>query len=102
MHILNKTPYIISYGVTSCYQFHVQAHISLIQEPWLYRSRIRGLGTNRQLFVGVFEGDTLMCICVKGINVFLLQELSCRDCTTIRIKVEDKGGRVREAVVSSI
>lgn len=79
----------------------LQTHIALIQEPWLYRGRIRGLTTSGDLFVGTSEGDARACICIKGINGLLLQELSSRDCTTVRIEYEDEEGRMKTVVISS-
>ena len=79
----------------------VHTHIALIQEPWLWRERIRGINAKGELFVGSKDGNARACIFIKGINGFLLQELSCRDCTTIRIEIENKDRRVRNIIICS-
>ena len=79
----------------------VHTHIALIQEPWLFRGRIRGINNTGEVHVGTTNGDARACVVTKGIDSFMLQELSSRDCTTIRINIVDERGRGKDILVCS-
>lgn len=59
--------------------------VALIQEPWLYRDKIRGLGTkNYELFYSRVEGKKRACIVAKkSLHFILLSQYSTSDLTVV-------------------
>ena len=68
-----------SKGVSAVLQRGMAARhtgISLIQEPWLVRDTIRGLGATGFCYRDPKAAKTRACILAKGVNVVPLLELS--------------------------
>jgi hypothetical protein len=79
-----------------------KADVALIQEPWLYKGRIRGLtNTGGTVYSAAPENNARSCIYVRNqINTFPLLEFSSRDATTVRITYT-YGGVCEELIVAS-
>jgi hypothetical protein len=76
--------------------------IALIQEPWVYKGKVRGLTNSGGTLNTVEPGmNSRSCIYIRNnINVLPLLEFCSRDATTVRITYT-YGGSNRELVVSS-
>jgi hypothetical protein len=61
--------------------------VELIQEPWIYRGRIRGLtNSGGTIFSAAPEGNSRSCIYTRNhVNALLLLELCSRDVTAVRM-----------------
>jgi hypothetical protein len=79
-----------------------QADVALIQEPWLYKGRIRGLtNTGGTVYSAVPCNNTRPCIYIRSlINALPLLEFCSRDKTTVRITYAN-GGIYEELIVTS-
>lgn len=77
--------------------------IALIQEPWLVRGKITGLGgTGGELIFSRSHENPRACILIKkDIQIMPLTELCSRDVATVKIKLNDDGGP-RELVLASV
>lgn len=80
-----------------------QTSISLIQEPYCFRGRVRGLGNSGNVHsISSKENDTVRA-CVytaKAVNALLLRQFSTRDLVAVQIRYK-KGGESRLLVVCS-
>jgi hypothetical protein len=78
-----------------------KADVALIQEPWLYKGRIRGLtNTGGTVYSAAPENNARSCIYVRNqINVLPLLEFCSRDATTVRITYT-YGGVCEELIVA--
>jgi hypothetical protein len=76
--------------------------VALIQEPWLYKDRIRGLTNTRgTLYSAAPCNNIRSCIYVRSlINALPLLEFWSRDTTTVRITYA-YGGIHEELIVTS-
>ena len=96
-----------SAGATSLIGRHIavmQTNIYLLQEPWVYKGRVRGLG---QLGSSLYyKRDSLQnpraCVYVdRRIESHLIAEFCHRDLVALRLLLKDKQGRTKPLVVCS-
>jgi hypothetical protein len=65
----------------------VQTCIGIIQEPWLVKGTIRGLGSCSKALKANTADKTGTCIITKGTDATLLPQLSCGDLTAVRLRL---------------
>lgn len=90
-------------AVLSCSLTSGQTSISLIQEPYFFQGRVRGLG-NAGTVHCVNSGNNTVRACVytaKCINALLLRQFSTSDLVAVQIRYK-KGGENRLLVVCSV
>jgi hypothetical protein len=65
-----------------------QIDVALLQEPWVYKSRVRGLNSKQgSIFVGTRAETPRACIFLKNeINATPLNSYSDRDIVAVMIK----------------
>jgi hypothetical protein len=61
----------------------VQTHIAIVQEFWLVKDVIRGLGSCGKIFKAYNVNKTRACIITKGADAALLPQLSSCDLTAV-------------------
>ena len=74
--------------------------ISLVQEPWLYKTKIIGLRGCGQLICGRVD-NSRACLLVKGLRVEAIPKYCLRDLATAKFWYKDDKGGMREVVVAS-
>jgi hypothetical protein len=62
----------------------VQTCIAIIQEPWLVRVTIRGLGSCGKVLTANTADKTRTCIIPKGVDALL----SCGDLTAVQLRLK--------------
>ena len=78
-----------------------ETNIVLIQEPWAYRGKIRGLGNcGGRLFYCTTEERPRAAVLVSGIEATQVGSFCGRDLVAVRICLE-LGGRLMELIVAS-
>ncbi|KAG5898455.1 hypothetical protein JTB14_015464 [Gonioctena quinquepunctata] len=74
-------------------------NISLIQEPWAYQGKIRGMA---KLYYCTSEARPTVCIHAKGVDATQMPGFCHRDLVAMEIKViDDTKGKTREVIVGS-
>ena len=81
-----------------------QTGVCLIQEPWVYRGRVRGLGQLEEYLY--YKRDSQLnpraCIYVdRRIESYLMADFCFRDLVALRLQLKDGRGLSRHLVVSS-
>ncbi|XP_043479878.1 uncharacterized protein LOC122509713 [Leptopilina heterotoma] len=79
----------------------MQAAIAFVQEPWVYKGKIRGLSGGGVLVSSPQEPVPRACLIYKGLDAFPLLELTTRDLVVVKAKYLEKNGNKREVVVAS-
>ncbi|XP_043470928.1 uncharacterized protein LOC122504096 [Leptopilina heterotoma] len=79
----------------------IQAAIAFVQEPWVYKGKIRGLSGCGVLVSSPQEPVPRACLIYKGLDAFPLLELTTRDLVVVKAKYLEKNGNKREVVVAS-
>lgn len=75
--------------------------ICLIQEPYVYKRRVRGLSNAGNIIEIVSDERQRACVWVrKDLNTFLLKQFSCRDIVTIELKYK-MNGTDKKVIISS-
>src|SRR5580765_6955911 len=64
------------------------SHLLLIQEPWLIKGCIKGLGGCGKLFKANNSDRLRTCIIVKGLDAYLLPQFSNGDLVAIQLKLK--------------
>jgi hypothetical protein len=79
-----------------------KADVALIQEPWLYKARVRGLANiGWTVYSATPEGNVRSCIYVRNhVDALPLLEFCSRDTTTVRMTYKLDGGH-EELIVTS-
>ncbi|XP_029169805.1 uncharacterized protein LOC114939608 [Nylanderia fulva] len=81
---------------------HTSKYIFLIQEPWIIKGHIKGLGSCGKLFWAGNTDRPRACIIAKGIDACLLSQFSDGDFVAIRLKIKTTGGIVRDLIIGSV
>lgn len=71
------------------YMTRIQIDLALLQEPWFYRSWIRGLARAGTVFVSAPAADDTpkaYILAKNTINLLLLREHYCRDLVAARLE----------------
>ncbi|KAG5685143.1 hypothetical protein PVAND_014336 [Polypedilum vanderplanki] len=78
------------------------SHISLIQEPYVFRGKVSGLGTSGTLhYVMSSELQARACVYTSSrINAVMLRQFSSRDFVAVRIRL-GKNNQIQDIVVCS-
>ncbi|XP_043472976.1 uncharacterized protein LOC122505430 [Leptopilina heterotoma] len=79
----------------------MQTALAFIQEPWVFKGRIRGLNGCGELVSLPQEPVPRACLIYKGLNAFPLLELTTRDLAVVKAKYLEKKGNKREVVIAS-
>ncbi|XP_043474377.1 uncharacterized protein LOC122506327 [Leptopilina heterotoma] len=79
----------------------MQAAIAFVQEPWVYKSKIRGLSGCGVLVSSPQEPVPRACLIYTGLDAFPLLELTTRDLVVVKAKYLEKNENKREVVVAS-
>lgn len=89
-------------AVLSCSLQNGHTSISLIQEPYCFKGKVRGLG-NAGTVHSINSGKTVRaCVyTVKGLNALLLRQFSTSDLVAVQIRYK-KGGEYHTLVVCSV
>ncbi|XP_024888738.1 uncharacterized protein LOC112465430, partial [Temnothorax curvispinosus] len=77
-------------------------HLFLIQEPWLVKGHIKGLGGCGKLFKADNAERPRACIVAKGLDACLLPQFSDGDLVAVRLKLNTDDGEVRDLIVGSV
>ncbi|XP_024881916.1 uncharacterized protein LOC112461076 [Temnothorax curvispinosus] len=77
-------------------------HLFLIQEPWLVKGHIKGLGGCGKLFKADNAKRPRACIVAKGLDACLLPQFSDGDLVAVRLKLNTDDGGVRDLIVGSV
>jgi splicing factor 45 len=86
-----------------CHKFAIgEMDVALIQEPWVYGDRIRGLHNRWGILFSAGPGiDSRACISVRNtIQAFPLLELCSRDVVMVRLSFNGEGS-IRDLIVTS-
>ena len=75
--------------------------ISLVQEPWLYKTKITNLRGCGQLICGRGH-NSRACLLVKGLRVEAIPKYCVRDLATAKFWYKDDKGGMREVVVALV
>ncbi len=79
----------------------LQTGVCLIQEPYIYKDRVRGIPTKNGKLLVPTGNLTRTCIfATSDIDINILPELSVRDCTVAKMKVKQDG--VKEVIIASV
>ena len=97
-------------GATANLQRHLDQlgpmTIGLIQEPWHFKGRVRGLNSpDRQLFAATVPADIApraVISCTKDLNPLFVPQLSNRDLAVVQITVKIPGKRPMPVTVASV
>ena len=73
--------------------------ISLVQEPWLYKTKITSLRGCGQLICG-WVGNSRACFLVKGLRLEAILKYCLHDLATAKFWYKDDKGGMREVVVA--
>ncbi|KMQ88925.1 lian-aa1 retrotransposon protein [Lasius niger] len=77
-------------------------HISLLQEPWVFRDCIRGITACGRLYKSPAEAKPRAAIAVKGVNAQLMPEFCSRDVVAVAVElVRANAGDLMRVVVCS-
>ena len=79
----------------------VQTCIAIIQEPWLVKGTIRGLGSCGKVLRANTADKTRTCIITKGVDATLLPQLSCGDLTAVQLRFKLMDGIYRDVIIGS-
>ncbi|XP_043485244.1 uncharacterized protein LOC122513075 [Leptopilina heterotoma] len=79
----------------------MQTALAFIQEPWVFKGRIRGLNGCGELVRLPQEPVPRACLIYKGLDAFPLLELTTRDLAVVKAKHLEKNGNKREVVIAS-
>ncbi|XP_043474384.1 uncharacterized protein LOC122506334 [Leptopilina heterotoma] len=79
----------------------VQAAIAFVQEPWVYKGKIRGLSDCGVLVSSPQEPVPRACLIYNGLDAFPLLKLTTRDLAVVKAKYLENNGNKREVVVAS-
>ena len=71
----------------------MQTGIALIQEPWVYRKKIKGLWGCSTIFKGPLENAPRACIAIKGFDTLLVPNRCSREYVVIKIRLKGRTGR---------
>ncbi|XP_043471441.1 uncharacterized protein LOC122504406 [Leptopilina heterotoma] len=78
----------------------MQAAIAFVQEPWVYKGKIRGLSGCGVLVSSPQEPVLRACLIYKGLDAFPILELTTRDLVVVKAKYLGRNGNKREVVVA--
>jgi hypothetical protein len=79
----------------------VQKCIAIIQQPWLVKGTIRGLGSCGKVLRANTVDKTRTCIIIKGVDATLLPLLSCGDLTAVQLRLKLMDGIYRDVIIGS-
>ena len=80
----------------------VHTHISLLQEPWIFRGCVRGIAACGRLFKSPGETKPRAAIAVKGVTAQLMPEFCSRDVVAVTVElIRANTGDRRKVVVCS-
>jgi hypothetical protein len=79
----------------------VQKCIAIIQEPWLVKGTIRGLGSCGKVLRANTADKTRTCIIIKGTDATLLPQLSCGDLTAVQLILKLMDVIYRNVIIGS-
>jgi hypothetical protein len=79
----------------------VQTCISIVQEPWLVKDVIRGLGNCSKALKANTTNKIRTCVITKGVDATLLPQLSCGDLTAVQLTIMLASGIHRDMIIGS-
>jgi hypothetical protein len=79
----------------------VQKCIGIIQEPWLVKGAIKGIGSCGKVLRANTTNTTRNCIITSGVDATLLPLLSCGDLTAVQLRLKLMGGIYRDVIIGS-
>jgi ribonuclease HI len=75
--------------------------LSIIQEPWIHKGRIRGLNGCGTLFFSPETETPRTCIIAKGLDAVLMPDFTTRDLVTVSVKYKGPEGTIRQVIVGA-
>ena len=79
----------------------VQTCIAIVQEPWLVKDVIRGLGNCSKVLKANTTNKIRTCVITKGVDATLLPQLSCGDLTAVQLTLMLASGIHRDMITRS-